>query len=118
MEPERRLIERLNNKGAADDDEARQQYHEHCRPITGVDEAVVKPAYLATGRQTEEPMEQLASAIARASAHQPGKQRRHRRKGALFRHEVPRKSRNGQPLPPRYVGPFAQSSDPDGLSIG
>src|SRR6266852_4421229 len=95
MEPERRLIERLHDKGAADDDEAREEYDEHRRPIAGVDEAVVKPALLAMGRQTEETTEELAPAASRAPAHQPGKQRRHRRMGGLIRHDISRKSRTG-----------------------
>jgi len=37
MEPERRLIERLHDKGAADDDEAREEYDEHGRSVAGVD---------------------------------------------------------------------------------
>src|SRR6266849_3845194 len=95
MEPERRLIERLHDKGAADDDEAREEYDEHRRSVAGVDEAVVKPARLAMGRQTEEATEQLTPAAARAPAHQPGKQRRHRRMGGRIRHDIPRKSRTG-----------------------
>src|SRR5215468_2316033 len=100
MEPERRLIERLDNKSAADDDEAREEYDEHGRPIAGVDEAVIEPAHLAIGRQTEETAEQLAPATAWAPAHQPGKQRRHRRMGALIRHDIPRKAGKGRRVPP------------------
>src|SRR5258705_5312122 len=95
MEPERGLIERLHDKGAADDDETGEEYDEHCRPVAGVDEAVIKPARIAMGWQTEETTEQLAAAALRAPAHQPGKQRRHRRTGQLIRHGIPRKSRTG-----------------------
>src|SRR5260370_39434950 len=100
MEPEWRLIEHLNDKGAADDDEAREEYDEHCRSVAGVDEAVIKPAHVAMGRQTEETTEQLTSAAARAPTHQPGKQRRHRRTGGLSRHDIPRKSKKGGPRSP------------------
>src|SRR5258708_32820608 len=95
MDPEWGRIERLPDKGAADDDETREQYDEHCRSVAGVDEAVIKPAHVATGRQTEETTEQLTPAAARAPTHQPGKQRRHRRTGRLIRHDIPRKSKKG-----------------------
>src|SRR5229473_6767230 len=107
MEPEWRLIEHLNDKGAADDDEAREEYDEHCRSVAGVDEAVIKPAHVAMGRQTEETTEQLTPAAARAPAHQPGKQRRHRRRGGPIRHDIPRKSKRGdlgRPCPKAPAG--------------
>src|SRR2546422_988729 len=94
MDPEWGLIERLHDKGAADDDEAREQYDEHRRSVAGVDEAVVKPAHLAMSRQTEETAEQLTPAASRTPAHQPGKQRRHRRVGGPIRHDIPRKKQN------------------------
>src|SRR5712691_5528539 len=100
MEPERRLIERLHDKGAADDDEAREKYDEHRRPIAGVDEAVVKPARLAMGRQTEETTEELAPAASRAPAHQPGKQRRYRWTGGLIRHDSSQKQKGATSAAP------------------
>src|SRR5207245_4225304 len=109
MEPERRLIERLDDKGAADNDEAREEYDEHRRSVASVDEVVVKPARLATGRQAEEATEQLAPAASRTPAHQPGKQRRHRRMGGLIRHDIPLKKAEqgdrGRPCPKRTHSP-------------
>src|SRR5260370_20235860 len=100
MEPEWRLIEHLNDKGAADDDEAREEYDEHCRSIAGVDEAVIKPAHTAMGRQAEETTEQLTSAALRAPAHQPGNQRRHRRTGRLIRHDILAKAKGATSVAP------------------
>src|SRR6266436_1184103 len=107
MEPERGLIERLHDKGAADDDEAREEYDEHCRSIAGVDEAVIKPAHIAMGWQTEETTEQLTPTALRAPAHQPGKQRRHRRTGGLIRHDILAKQKRGdlgRPCPKAPAG--------------
>src|SRR5262245_25186379 len=106
MEPERRLIERLDDKGTADDDKAREEYDEHRRPITRVDESVVEPARFATGRQTQETTKQPALPAARASAHQPGKQRRHRRMGRLVRHAngLSSKQKGAPVAPPPSAG--------------
>src|SRR6266853_5151430 len=100
MEPERGVIERLHDKGDADDDEAREEYDEHCRSIAGVDEAVIKPAHIAMGWQTEETTEQLTPTALRAPAHQPGKQRRHRRTGGLIRHDILAKAKKARPRSP------------------
>src|SRR6266436_2338611 len=113
MEPERGLIERLHDKGAADDDEAREEYDEHCRSIAGVDEAVIKPAHIAMGWQTEETTEQLTPTALRAPAHQPGKQRRHRRTGGLIRHDILAKQKRGdlgRPCPKAPAG-WAERSE-------
>ena len=50
MDPERRLIERLDDERAADHHEAGENDDEHRRPVAGIDEGVVEPADLAARR--------------------------------------------------------------------
>src|SRR5215471_20929694 len=95
MEPERRLVQRLHDQCAPHHDESRQENDEYRRPIPGIDEGVVKPAHLAMCRQAKKATEQLAFAATRATAHQPGEQRRHRWMGALIRHESLTKTEKG-----------------------
>src|SRR5262249_32163255 len=101
VEPEWRLIQRLNHQGAPDHDESRSEDDKYRWPVAVVDEGVAEPAHLAVRGQARKSVNQLALAAAGRTAHKPGDKRGYRRVAALSRHaSLDKTKRGGARRPP------------------
>src|SRR5688572_8642845 len=80
MQPERRLIDHLDDQRRADHDEAGYQDHEDRRSVAGVRERIIETAFRALLAHIEKPGKERAFAAARTAPGKAGHDRLHQRR--------------------------------------
>src|SRR5580692_1970025 len=79
VDPIGRVIERLDDQGCADHDEAGEEHDEYGRSVTGSRKTIIESAGIAARTRRQKALEQLALTAARAGARETGKNRSRQR---------------------------------------
>src|SRR5579862_714629 len=87
MDPIGWMIERLNDQGCANYDEAGEKHDEDGRSITGIGETIIESARVAARPQLQKALKQLALPAAWTGACETGKNRSRQCTGRRLAHE-------------------------------